>query len=302
LGNGISVVLIDAVQQRAYRPLSHLDRKVHYRCLCTPLWAAQATLHIGETRLLQITYPSLPTSVRHVDVFASTLPVFSRIPVTEEGWVPGSTGPVDLARAPAPTRPLTGPTLVSTSAGKPYRTASLRVEEIVGGAGVTTVRWTLRSVTDQVAIWLVPLRPPLAAEVPRGINVLTPSAPSGPLIVAGGSGPLPARWITGHTEGRSYLECLCSNLDTWAQGLYEAGASAQLVTAYPALPKGVTRVDVTLPGVAKLRSLPVSAATDDGTKDAPPLRAEVDTWTYDDADPPRGWSSDTEPARSRITA
>ena len=182
-----------------------------------------------------------------------------------------------------------------TSTGEPHRTASLRVEEIVGGSGVTTVRWTLRSVTDQVAIWLVPLRPPLAAEVPKGIAVLTPSAPSGPLIVAGGSGPLPARWITGRHEGRSYLECLCSNLDTWVQGLCEAGASAQLVTAYPALPRGVTRVDVILPGVAKFRSLPVSAASDDGTKDAPPVRADVDTWIYDDADPPHGWSSDQWP-------
>ena len=182
--------------------------------------------------------------------------------------MPASTGPVDLARAPQPIRPLTAPTIVPTSTGEPHRTASLRVEEIVGGSGVTTVRWTLRSVTDQVAIWLVPLRPPLAASAQRHRRANTECAQRS-TDRRRWVWSLPARWITGHHEGRSYLECLCSNLDTWVQGLCEAGAWAQLVTAYPALPKGVTRVDVILPGVAKLRSLPVSAASDDGTKDAP---------------------------------
>lgn len=296
LGNGISVVLIDAAHQRAYRPLGHINRKFYHRCLCTPLWAALETLHLGETRLLQVAYPSLPASVRQVDVFASTVPVFPRVPVTDAGWVPDSTGLVDLARPPEPRRPLTAPTIVSTSSGKPLRTASLQVEEVVGGAGVTTVRWTIRSVTDQVAIWLVPLRPPLAADVPDGVDVMTPSAPSGPLLVADGSRRLPARWITGQHEGRTFLECLCSNFDTWAQGLYEAGSSAELVTAYPALPTGVDRVDVILPGVAKLRRLPVTPAPDDdNNKLAPPVRAEVGLWTYDDADPPHGWSSDQWP-------
>jgi hypothetical protein len=294
-GNGSSIVLIDASHQRAYRPLSHLDRTVYYRCLCTPLWATQASLHLGETRLLQVAYPPLPAAVRYVDVFASTLPVFSRVPVTEEGWVPKSTGPIDLARAPEPSHPLTASKIVQTSISKPPRTASVRVDEIVGGSGVTTMRWTLRSVTDQVEFYLVPLRAPLAAQVPRDIDVLTPSAPSGPLIAAPGQRPLAARWITGKYEGRSYLECLCSNFGPWALGLSEAGGVAQLVTVYPALPKGIRRVDVVLPGVSVFRQLPVSAAPDGATRLAPPVQAEVGTWTYDDAHPSQGWSSNEWP-------
>ena len=100
----------------------------------------------------------------HVDVLASTLPVFSRIPVTEEGWVPS---PLACRPCSFPERhkPLTKPQIVLTSI-KPPRTASVRVDETVSGLGVTTMRWTVRSVTDQVEWWLVPLGAPLAAQVP----------------------------------------------------------------------------------------------------------------------------------------
>ena len=129
----------------------------------------------------------------------------------------------------------------------------------------------------------------------RDIDVLTRSSPSGPLIAAAGQRPLAARWITGHYEGRSYLECLFSNFGPWTRGLNEAGTSAQLVTVYPALPEGVHRVDVVLSGVFVFRRLPVSAAPDGATRLAPPMPAEVGTSTYDDTHPSQGWSSNQWP-------
>ena len=296
LAGGVNIVLVDAQRKRVYRPLSHVSRAAYYRCLCTPVWAAQSTLHLGETRLLQVAYPELPASLDHVDVFASTLPVFTRIPVSDEGWMPGPTGPTDLSRPPEPSQPLTAPQVFRTTAGSPERTATLRVDEIVAGSGLTTVRWTLRSVTEQPAFSLIPVGPPLAAVVPEDLGVLTPSAPSGPLVAPPGRPPLPARWMTGSQDGRDYLECACSNFDVWALGLRYSGASAQLVTVYPALPRGVNRVDVILPGVGLLPRLPVTAAPDGATRVGPANRGgDEQTWTYDDNDPPSGWSTGSWP-------
>ena len=82
---GINIVLIDPRKKKVYRPLSHRSRDQAYRCLCTPIWSAQATLHLGETRLLQVAYPALPASVRFVDVVAATLPPFNHLPVSPDG-------------------------------------------------------------------------------------------------------------------------------------------------------------------------------------------------------------------------
>ena len=70
-----------------------------------------------------------------------------------------------------------------------------------------------------------------------------------------------ARWMTGDYAGRPFLECLCTNLDIWAIGLRTAGGTAQLVTTYPALPRGIDRVDIVLPGVANLTGLVVTRGT-----------------------------------------
>ena len=70
---GVNIVLVDPRTKRVYRPLAHRGPSQAYQCLCTPVWAAQASLHLGETRLLQVTFPALPASVRFVDVVAATV-------------------------------------------------------------------------------------------------------------------------------------------------------------------------------------------------------------------------------------
>ena len=65
---GVNIVLIDPRKKKVYRPLSHRSRDQAYRCLCTPIWSAQATLHLGETRLLQVAYPALPRGINLVDI------------------------------------------------------------------------------------------------------------------------------------------------------------------------------------------------------------------------------------------
>jgi hypothetical protein len=293
---GINMVLIDARSKKVYRPLSHRGREQAYRCLCTPIWTAQATMRLGETRLLQVAFPALPRSVRFVDVAASTLPPFSHVPVSPAGYAPTATYPADLARPPEPREPLTPPQFFETDDGaSSRRTATLRVDEVLAAADSTTVRWTLRSMSGQRAFLVVPLGPPLVAVAPPGRPVISTNAASGPTLAAANGRAMAARWMTGKYEDRPFLECLCTNLDFWAMGLRSAGGSAQLVTTYPALPRGVNRVDIVLPGTANLTSLVVTPAPDGSIRVGPPERVRVGGWTYDERRPPAGWATDEWP-------
>ena len=289
---GINIVLIDPRKKKVYRPLSHRSRDQAYRCLCTPIWSAQATLHLGETRLLQVAYPALPRSVRFVDVVAATLPPFSHVPVSPVDLAPAATHPADLARPPEPIEPLTAPQYFETDdGGDSRRTATLRVDEVLAAADSTTVRWTLRSMSGQRAFLVVPLGPPLVAVASPDQPVISTNAASGPTLAAANGRAMPARWMPGGYEDRPFLECLCTNLDIWAIGLRSAGGSAQLVTTYPALPRGINRVDIVLPGTANLTNLVVTPAPDGSIRVGPPGPAVVGRWTYDQRRPPAGWAT-----------
>ena len=236
---GINIVLIDPRKKKVYRPLSHRSREQAYRCLCTPIWSAQATLHLGETRLLQVAYPALPSvgalRRRRGGDPAPVQPCAGQ----SRGFAPTATHPADLARPPEPIEPLTAPQYFQTDDGvDSRRTATLRVDEVLAAADSTTVRWTLRSMSGQRAFLVVPLGPPLVAVAPPDLPVISTNAASGPTLAAANGRAMPARWMTGEYEDRPFLECLCTNLDIWAIGLRSAGGSAQLVTTYPALPRG----------------------------------------------------------------
>ena len=294
---GISMVLLDTRTEKVYRPFSHQSRSQAYGCLCTPIWAVQPTLHIGETRLLQVAFPPLPASVRFVDVVPATLPPFSHVPVSARGWLSTATHPADLALLAEPIAPLTAPQYFQTDDGADTRRrATLRVDEVLVGNGSTTVRWTLRSMSGQRAFLVVPLGLPLVAPAASDLPMITTNAASGPTLTTPHRRPLAARWMTGDFTGRPFLECLCTNLDIWAIGLRTAGGSAQLVTTYPALPRGTDRVDIVLPGVANLTALPVSPSPDGATRVGPPTPVQATApWTYDPKRPPLGWRTDEWP-------
>jgi hypothetical protein len=294
---GVSIVLLVPRTKKVYRPLSHRSPSQTYRCLCTPIWAAQAALRLGETRLLQVAYPALPASVRFVDVAAATLPPFANVPVSAEGRAPTATHPAELARPAEPAEPLTAPQYFQTD-DEPgtRRNATLRVDEVLAGDSSTTVRWTLRSMSAQQAFLIVPLGPPLVAAAPSDAPVVSANAASGPTLATPRRRPMTARWITGEHAGRPFLECLCTNLDIWAIGLRAAGGAAQLVTTYPAVPRGTDSVDIVLPGVANLTGVAVTAAPDGATRVGPEAPTTTSsTWVYDPKRPPLGWSTDEWP-------
>ena len=104
----VNMFLIDPTGGKAYRTLSHQSRRLFNRCLCTPLWLAQQGLRIGETRMLQATFPPLPDALGFIDVDLINLAPFVHVPVTPIGQVPSALHPTDLIRPPGAPRPTLG--------------------------------------------------------------------------------------------------------------------------------------------------------------------------------------------------
>lgn len=290
-GGDLNAVLIDPTAGKAYRPLQHRSRREFNRCLCTPLWVAQLDLRIGETRLLQATFPALPAATRFVDVSLTTLPVFAHVPVSPENQVPTALKPVDLRAEPDEPDPLAPPFHVADRGRRgPPRVQSIQIDAIESGEHFTSLRWTIRSVTDQPNSGLLPSGPPITAELPSGVEAFTPGAASGPLLSAAGR-TVGAQWMTAKVLGRKYLDCLCTNIGLWATALREAGGRASVTTVYPALPAGVKVADVVLPGATTLWRLKVDRAPDSAAHVAPPRPVRVGKWRYLPDRPPPGWST-----------
>lgn len=294
-GGDVSALLIDAPSDRVYRPLQHRSRREFNRCLCSPLWVAQLNLRIGETRLLQATFPNLPASTRAVDVAMATLPVFENVPVTPVNQVPTALGPTDLVRTAEATEPLSPPEPVRNAGRRgPPRVHSIQINSIETGAHFTSLRWTIRSVTDHPSIGVFPPEPPITAAVPPSVELANASAASGPQLQTGKQ-KLGVRWITARVQRSGTVECLCTSIGLWATSLREAGGRATVTTVFDALPAGVRAVDVVLPTATTLWRLPVSRSADSATRLGPPRTAKVGTWVYREEGPPPGWTTSEWP-------
>ena len=288
----INIFLLDASSGKVYRPLTHESRRQFNRCLCSPLWVAQIRLRIGETRLLQVTYPELPASVDFLDVDMKNLPPFFHLPVTPLGQVPVAVRSTDLARPPDGAPPLAPARRFRYPEHQAARVQSITVDKIVASPNRTSMLWTIHSLTDQPSFSLVPYGPPVSAPLPAESEIVIPGAASGPKVRptgVAGAAALSTRWMTENFQGRGYFECLCTDLGLWASSLEEAGARVTVTTNYPPLPSGTSKVDVILPTLGTLHGLPVVRATDGASLDGPPVNVPVGQWTYSVDDPPRGW-------------
>ena len=130
--------------------------------------------------------------------------------------------------------------------GGSQRVQSIQIDAIEAGDHLTSLRWTIRSITDQPSFAVFPPSPPITAEVPADVELYNPSAASGPQLHAA-KATLRVRWITTKVQGRGAFDCLCTGLGLWATTLREAGGRATVTTVFPALPPRTTTVDVILP-------------------------------------------------------
>jgi hypothetical protein len=293
----INMFLLDPADGKAYRTLSHESRRLFRRCLCTPLWLAQQGLRIGETRLLQATFPPLPESLDFVDVDLINMTPFPHVPVTPIGHVPTAPHPTDLARPPAAGRQALAQQQFRYQR-EPRRVQSIAIDRVVAAPGRTSLEWTIRSVTDQSIFILEPALSPIGGILPDDVDVFDRDVVSGPMIRPHGlpaAKPLRVSWMTAAVSGRKAYECLCSPLGLWAGSLRRDGGQASVAGNYPALPSGTRAVDVILPGVGTLPDIPVVDAEDSAPELGPSKPHTAATWIYYSGDPPRGWTTEEWP-------
>jgi hypothetical protein len=289
----VNMFLIDPGSGKIYRTLSHQSRRLFNRCLCTPLWLAQQALRIGETRMLQATFPPLPDTLSFIDVDMINFAPFAHVPVTPIGQVPTAPHPTDLARPPQVVRPVLGER-VFRYRQEPHRVQSIAVDRVVAEPGRTTMEWTIKSVTDQSTFILEPALSPIGGILPDEVDVLDRDVVSGPAIKStgvAGAKPLRVSWLTTAVAQRKAYECLCSALGLWAGSLRRDGGQASVASNYPALPAGTRTVDVILPGVGTISDVPVVDEEDSAPRLGPPEPYAGDKWTYYSDDPPRGWTT-----------
>jgi hypothetical protein len=289
----VNIVLIDATGRRVYRPLSHASRAQFNRCLCSPMFVSRLGLRIGETRLLQLTFPRLPQDVAFVDVSLANVATFWRVAVHPLGQAPMASKPTDLARAVDAMDPASEPRTFTYPAGEGRR-LSIQIRRIVASPNSTSVEWTIHSITDQPGISLLAYGPPLSSLLPNGVFVAEPASASGLLIRPSTAerGPaLKVQWITDRGLGRNFYECLCTSIGIWAASLRRAGGTASVNTNFPPLPADTAKADVTLPGITTLHGLPVVRARDAAAAPAQPGKHPVSYWVYDVEAPPNGWST-----------
>jgi len=302
----VNIVLLDAAHKQVYRPLSHRSRSEFSRCLCTPLWVAQLSLRIRETRMLQLSFPQLPAELDYVDVQLATVAPFWHVPVTPLGMAPAAAAPTDLARTPDASPALGAPQTFHYPPDGWLR-QSIWINRIIATPRETAVEWTMHSITDQPSFSLFADGPPVSAALPDDLLILDRGSASGPEIrpvLAGGKriGPMRAQFMTAKVEGAEFYECLCTAINIWAASLRRAGGSAMVTTTYGPLPAGVTRIDVILPRVATVSGLPVTRAADSAAKLGAPTAARSGTWNYDVESPPKGWSTYDWPTPTPDTA
>lgn len=288
---GPAVTLLDPGGRTAYQPLVRKSREDTH-CLCTPVRGVRRDLRVGETRLLQVTFPALPASMAYVDVGVLTVTPFRHLPVSPLGTVPVATGPTDLARPEElAALPPTRIDFANPSGSEQFQW--IHVTRVLAAPGRTTLEWNLTSVQDQ-EIPVLDYGPPVESRPIKGVALLGTSQASGPLLRAGPT-RLHSVWARTTVLGRTAYECQCTEIGLWAKRLRDAGAYAVLVTNYSALPKGTRTVDVELPGFGTLRDIAVVPVEDAAGNLAPPVPADTGRWTYAVQDPPEGWPTSAWP-------
>ena len=285
------IFLLDPMGNQAYLPLTHESRRQFNHCLCTALYVLQGQLRVGETRLLQITFPALPDATEFVDVSMATLTPFVHVPVSPVGTAPVASRPTDLAREAEAPKPL-AQRIEFRNPIQSRQLQRIQVNRVTEAAGRATLEWTLSSVTDQFSNRILEYGPPVAAPRPADVYLMNASPASGPVLLVPAPGSVKrvtSSWVATERNGVPGYECLCTELGLWSSGLREAGRSVTLVTNYPALPPRTRSVDVDLPGFGTIKKVPVTVVEDSARLLRDPEPAKIGLWTYSVEDPPHGW-------------
>lgn len=278
-----NIVLIDAPRSKVYRPLTL--KGSGSRCLCTSVTIAERNLRIGHTTLLQIAFPPLPPDLATVDVDLATVPMFWQVPVTPAGMLPLASYPTDLTRSAEATSVVAS---TKAFAFPPARQHYLiMINGVYASSTFTSIAWTILSLDPGPGLRTAS-RPPLAdAEPPE--RPYNPISAGGPRL-SPGSGIYRARLVTTKLAGQGALECLCTDLRIGAEALRRIGEQMSVVTNFPPLLAGTSKIEIVLPGLTTLNDVAVSRAPDSMFRSAGPAVRGVGFWTYRADQPHAGWA------------
>lgn len=284
----LGMVLIDPAEGLAYQPLEHRSARQFNHCLCVPLLRLQPDLRVGETRLLQAAFPTLPASLSYVDVSLLSVAPFRHMPVSAVGEAPTARQPTDLGRPGEVPTPGPGRIDFPNPEGSKQR-QRIQVTRVLAAPGRATLEWRLTSLDDQVPGAVLDDGPPVTGVWADGVDVVN-KRPANGAVLRFGSTRRTSLWNRTTVEGRTTHECQCTEIDLWASGLREQGVSVALVTSYPALPAGTRTVDVEFPGSGVFRRVPVVPVQDAAVLVGPAEPVVTGRWRYLQR-PASGWSA-----------
>ena len=287
------ISLLDARGGLVYRPLASTEDRM--RCVCTPLTSARTQLRVGHTTLLQVAFPALPGSSTTVDVVMATVAPFGQLPITSAGQLPVAVGPTELAR-PGDRRAVAVGSSDMFRYGPGEQIFRLQVNRVLASRTVTTLEWTIWSVTGGEGLDDAS-SPPFAERAADGLGTVAAPRASGPgLAVSTTSGrrTLRTRLVASDLPGGGPPECLCTPLDGWTSVLRRPDKPAAVVTTYPPLPAGVGRVQVRFDGLAEI-SIPVTPAPDARRRAGGVRPWTPTTWRSDALRSGPAWSSASWP-------
>lgn len=277
--------IIDDDHRKVYDPLVNTRTD---GCLCS---VPAGGLRIGITTLLQVAFPPLPGTLHSVSVELPMVELFTEVPVPDAGSYFGPTRPDDLARSPDVDD------VIRWSPAFDYRPAGgqrFRVGIIAVDAATdaTSVVWSIRSLTAGGGLHR-PGGPPITDR--RDVMAHRSTASGLQLLVADSSQEPIGVWYESGSSGGHGATCLCTDLRSVTADLSRAGRSITVISNLPPLPLRTQFVDVILPGVGRMKQIPVTEAVDASSQVAGPIADRSST-----VDAPYGhWqapSGDTWPA------
>lgn len=278
------MALVDPAAGKVYRPLLS-GKDVNASCLCTPVFAGDASREVGTPQLFQTVFPPLPADVSTTDVAIDGVPPFVGAPVTPEGQVPTPARPADLAASADQPQPVASTKPFAYPKGGDGH-ARIDVLAVDSSPQSTAVVWQVTALDDgvQVPPWVPPLSdqaiaPPQVAQ--------KETIASGPGLVVGDGDQQSVMRSSFSTftvrppapSGNPWLTCQCTDFQNTASALSHSGGSLVLVTTYGPLPQGTSSVTVTFPqsSVPALEDVKVDAFP--AVSAGAPKAAEVGTWS-----------------------
>lgn len=243
-----AIHLIDAPAGKLYRPLWKRSGN-NAECICIPWFGLNSELKVAETRLLQIAFPELPTTLQAITVNVANVPLVT-MPISPKGQIPVGAADPELA---APAEPAAAATKaiefrypLKNELSEPSQRLSLVVNSVSTSSAGTTLALTVTAKTD----WANPRSgPSLPISEPGLVSIwqdVSGSAANGPGLRPSSATDAKTtralhatdrhdtRPVHFRPKGSEWQECLCTTLQGYGDRMHQAGKAVKYLCEVPA--------------------------------------------------------------------